>query len=279
MLRNKQICFIGGGYLAEAVIKRLLAHGVMSVTQMRVLDTSPLRRQLLQSKYGLQAGDISSAEKAIGQAQLVMLAVKPNQLLDALLAYGQHLRGTQLLISVVAGASTKLLWKLLPFNVPLVRAMPNTSAAVGLSATAICAGEATNPDYLDWAEVLFRSVGSVVRVDESTMDAITGLSGSGPAYVYALAEAMEQGGVAAGVDPAIARELTIQTLLGAAAMLDSQGTAPADLRRLVTSPGGTTMAGLEVMQQAHFAEIMQQAILSAARRSRAMAEEIAASSN
>lgn len=273
MLSKKQICFIGGGSMAEAMIKGLLAQELLACGQVQAVDPSEQRRLVLQQSYGIRTVEPIAASLCLQQADIVILAVKPKQLGAAVDQYAALLRPGQLLVSVLAGINLATLHGLMPTGVAVVRAMPNTSAAVGLSATAICACAASASAYLDWTEALFRSVGSVVRVNECFMDAVTALSGSGPAYVYSLAEAMEQGGVAAGLDTATARELTKQTLLGAAQMLASQNQSATELRQRVTSPGGTTMAGLEVLQAADFAAIMQQAILSAAARSRSLAAQ------
>jgi pyrroline-5-carboxylate reductase len=153
--------------------------------------------------------------------------------------------------------------------------MPNTSCAVGLSATAICSGRYVRPEQLEIARRIFLSIGSVVVVEESLMDAVTGLSGSGPAYVYYIVEALEAAGISAGLSPETARALTIQTLLGAAQMLVKTGKAADELRREVTSPGGTTMAGLEVLNQYQLDEAVKKAVLRAKQRSMEMGRQIA----
>lgn len=279
VLQEKRLCFVGGGAMAEAMIRGLLAQGLMQAAQLAVIELDPRRRDYLRRHHGIEAKCPEEAGEVLGSAALVVLAVKPQQLSTALAAYGASLRPEQLLISVLAGVSLATLRHLAPQVNLIVRAMPNTSAAVGLSATAICMEQGKDVCGLDLAEALFCSVGSVVRVPEGRMDAITALSGSGPAYVFALAEAMERGGIAAGLDVSVARELTKQTLLGAAQLLASQSQPPAELRRRVTSPGGTTMAALQVMQDADFSEMMQQAILAASARSRALAQQAAASAN
>jgi pyrroline-5-carboxylate reductase len=278
-LVDKHICFLGAGAMAEAIIKGILAKRVVVPQNLWMVDISPERNHRLQVSYGVKAIDPSQAAAPVSRAEILVLAVKPQQLLTAASHYRRHLSSGQTLVSVLAGVSTKTIESLLPHGVEVVRAMPNTSAAVGSAATAICAGRSVIGPGLDWAEELFQSVGTVVRVAEEEMDAVTALSGSGPAYIYALAEAMEQGGVAAGLDATTARQLTVQTLLGAARMLQSATEPAAHLRRQVTSPGGTTMAGLQVLEQRHFAEMMQEAILKAAARSRVLAQQAEAASN
>ncbi len=279
MLKGKGICFIGGGAMAEAMIKGLLAKEIVQPAQLIVVELDEGRLKLLSECYGIAASSPSGAKEVLEIADIIILAMKPQQLTTAMAAYAGSLRAEQLLISVLAGVNLATIRQTVPSVTRVVRAMPNTSAAIGLSATGICTEPGGEISNLDLAEEVFRSIGTVVRVSEARMDAITALSGSGPAYVFALAEAMEQGGVAAGLDMAVARELTKQTLLGAAQLLASQNQPPDVLRRRVTSPGGTTMAALQVMQSADFPEMMRQAILSAAARSRDLALLVAGSAN
>ena len=146
--------------------------------------------------------------------------------------------------------------------------MPNTSCTIGLSATALCAGRWSKQEDMEAARYLFSAIGSTVIVEEEAMDSVTALSGSGPAYIYFMVEALEQAGVEAGLSKEISRELTLQTLLGAAHMLMETREEPAELRRRVTSPGGTTMAGLEELKRRQFDEAVKSAVLRAKSRSR-----------
>ncbi len=273
LLAEKRFCFLGAGAMAEALIKGVLAEGMVACEQLWAVDISSDRTSWLRERYGVQAIEPAQAAEAISAADIMVLAVKPQQLMAAAGAYNRYLRQGQTLISILAGVTLGTLQAQLPHGLQVVRAMPNTSAAIGSSATAICAAPNTAEQALEWAEELFRSVGTVVRVAERDMDAVTALSGSGPAYIYAMAEAMQRGGVAAGLDEDTARQLTIQTMLGAAGMLQSTNEPAAELRRKVTSPGGTTMAGLQVLEHHHFADIMLEVILKAASRSRDLAEQ------
>jgi len=153
-------------------------------------------------------------------------------------------------------------------EIPVIRAMPSTSCTIGLSATALCAGKWAKPADMEAARYLFSAIGSAVIVDEEAMDSVTALSGSGPAYIYFMVEALERAGVEAGLSKEISRELTLQTLLGAAHMLMETREEPAELRRKVTSPGGTTMAGLEELKRRRFDEAIKSAVLRAKSRSR-----------
>jgi pyrroline-5-carboxylate reductase len=213
---------------------------------------------------------LTAAKQTIGhvaQADIVILAVKPKDVLEALSEWRSRLGREQLFISVVAGISTETITQALGGRIAVVRAMPNTSCAVGLSATALCGGNGVAEGQLSMAERIFKSIGSVIRVDEGAMDAVTGLSGSGPAYFYYMVEALQAAGVQAGLSAETARQLTVQTLLGAAHMLVETGKEAGQLRHEVTSPGGTTMAGLEILRQCEVAEAMKRAVLRAKERS------------
>lgn len=278
MNKDSLIYFLGGGAMAEALIKGLLEKKVMSPEQIGVTDIRPDRCHELREKYAIITEYPQKAEHLM-KADIVVLAFKPKDLDSAMDAYGRDLRSKQLVISVLAGVTTQRLEEFLPAGTPLVRAMPNTAAAVGLSATAICGGKQAQEAHLAAAEALFAATGIVQRVAEPLMDAVTGLSGSGPAYVYLLAEAMLAGGVAAGLDLNTARALTEQTLLGAAHMLQASRRPPEELRKQVSSPGGTTLAGLEALAEYHFAEAVQEAILRATRRSQTLSKIVTTGTN
>jgi pyrroline-5-carboxylate reductase len=194
----------------------------------------------------------------VEQSDILILAMKPKDAPDACRSLRGLVRPDQLVISVVAGVSTACISDWLGTNGPIVRTMPNTSSAVGLSVTGLSANHAVSEQQL----------GSATAVSEDELDIITGLSGSGPAYVYYLAEAMEGAGAKAGLSREMARQLTVQTLLGAAQMLLHSSDEPALLRKKVTSPGGTTQAGLEVLDSYRFQHAVTSAVLRAAERAR-----------
>ncbi|NLY53874.1 MAG: pyrroline-5-carboxylate reductase [Firmicutes bacterium] len=272
MLENSLVYFLGAGAMAESMIKGMLAQGVVKPGQIMINDIRTERMQELQERYSIRA------QGRLEQATIVILAFKPKDLVSALKSYKEQLHPGQLVISLLAGIETAQIERHLPPQTPMVRSMPNTAAAVGLAATAICPGRWASGKHLAIAESLFAAIGSVQRVTESMLDAVTALSGSGPAYVYLLAEAMQAGGVAAGLDSATAHALTVQTLLGAAEMLKVSGRSATELRQQVSSPGGTTLAGLQALAEYRFSEAVQAAILQAAQRSRFLAQ-IAADSN
>jgi len=170
-------------------------------------------------------------------------------------------------LSILAGTTIDRLESLLPEGTAVVRAMPNTPALLGAGATAIAAGSHATVEDVEWAEVLLATVGLVVRQEEKSLDAVTGLSGSGPAYVFMVAEALIDAGVFAGLDRATASALSIQTILGAARMLAESGQSPEALREQVTSPGGTTAAGLQVLERAGVRAAFLEAVTAATARS------------
>lgn len=251
--------------MAEAILEGLLKRREITSSQVSMVNRGDRdRMSTLVKRYGLEAAKQTIDHVAL--ADVVILAVKPKDAEEALTFWQNRLRPGQLLISVVAGITTQTIEEFVHNRVAVVRAMPNTSCTVGLSATALCGGRAVTEQQFAMAERIFMSVGSVVRVDESAMDAVTGLSGSGPAYIYYMAEALQTAGMHAGLPAETARQLTVQTLLGAAHMLMESGKEAEQLRREVTSPGGTTMAGLEVLRRFDVAEAMKMAVLRAKER-------------
>jgi pyrroline-5-carboxylate reductase len=200
-----------------------------------------------------------------GQASGALIAVKPNDVPAACRAVAST--SATRVLSVAAGVTTAAIEAALGTDAAVVRAMPNTPALVGAGAAAIAAGTTAGPDALDWAEGILRSVGTVVRVPEGALDAVTGLSGSGPAYLFLVAEALIDAGVLVGLSRPISRDLVVQLFAGAAAML-ADGAAPADLRAAVTSPGGTTAAGVRALEARAVRSALLEAVDAATQRSR-----------
>ncbi|MGI9576997.1 MAG: pyrroline-5-carboxylate reductase [Microthrixaceae bacterium] len=252
--------FLGGGRMAEALLTGLLEHGISSPGDVFVVEVSTERRGQLEELF---PGVTITGEPV--PCEGLVLATKPN---DALHALGQASAvGVKRVLSIAAGVSLGRLEGAAGADVAVVRAMPNTPSLVAAGASALCGGSAATDDDLQWAETLLGSVGIVERVPESQMDAVTGLSGSGPAYVFLLAEAMVEGGVSAGLPRDVATRLTEQTLLGSARLLSEGDSGPEELRAAVTSPGGTTAAGLRVLEQRAAGAAFMEAIGEAARRS------------
>ncbi|MEW9669256.1 pyrroline-5-carboxylate reductase [Ammoniphilus sp. 3BR4] len=268
MLSDKKVCFIGAGAMAEAVLagmlnKRIIKPGAVSITNR----SDRFRLDELVYNFGVVA-DANQKESSIQEADILILAMKPKDVESAVKEIKHLTNPNQLIISVVAGITTAFITSLLGHNAPVIRTMPNTSATIGLSSTGMCQGKTATEVHLELARHIFESIGMVAVVEEEQLDAVTGLSGSGPAYVYYLVEAMLAGGVKAGLDEQVARELILQTLIGAAHMLKETGEDPAVLREKVTSPNGTTQAGLDKLRSYRFEEALVACVLRATERSK-----------
>ena len=252
--------FVGGGRMAEALLGGLLSSGRLVARDLRVVEPAPERREYLQSEYP----GIVVAETP-GPCDGLVIATKPDVVLDALAGATAH--GVRRVLSIAAGVPTAALEDAAGAGVAVVRAMPNTPALVGAGATAICAGSSAGDDDLDWAEGLLAAVGIVEKVPESLMDAVTGLSGSGPAYVFMVAEAMVEAGVLNGLPREVAVRLANQTILGASRLLEPGDRSAEQLRAMVTSPGGTTAAALAVLEDHGVRSAFISAVTEAAHRS------------
>lgn len=273
MLAGKTFFFIGAGNICESMVKGLLSTGIVRPGEIWVSNrTNTERLSYLRNYYGIVPVDDKCAAAKV--ADVVILAMKPQDVFPALEELRGCVNGRQLVVSVLAGITTSLIEKGLGTKVGVVRAMPNTSCAVLESATGLSAGRYTTPEQLLLADAVFRMVGEVVVLEENLLDAVTGLSGSGPAYIYYLVEAMEKAGESAGIPRELARPLVLRTLLGAAKMLIETGEQPEVLRRQVTSPNGTTMAGIQELDHGDFKNTIRQAILSATCRSQELGRDI-----
>ncbi len=265
------IGLIGAGNMGDALIRGLLGQRVLPPSWIWVTNRSNRDRlQALQTRYGIRI--TPTKPPLLEAANVVILAVKPKDMPVVFNEIGGRVRQDQLVLSVAAGVPLRAIERALP-EVPVIRAMPNTSAAVQASATAIAPGAHARDDHMQIATQIFQAVGDVVSVSEEVLDAVTGLSGSGPAYVYRFTEALINAGTDLGLSEALAKRLTVQTLLGAARMLSESEADPAELRRRVTSPGGTTMAGLSVLEARGFAGTVGEAVRSAVQRARELARE------
>jgi pyrroline-5-carboxylate reductase len=261
---------IGGGNMAEALLRGLVAAG-SSRGDLRASDPKPERRRTLEERYGI----VTSADNATAakNADLVVLAVKPAAATEAATSIAGAIDPSTLVVSVVAGVSTAKIEACLPAGSRVVRAMPNTPALVLAGATAIAAGSQADDHDLGRARTLFESVGRCVVVPEAQLDAVTGLSGSGPAYVMIAIEALADGGVEAGLSRDVALMLAAQTVYGAAKLQIESGEHPAVLKDRVTSPGGTTIAGLAALEAAGLRSAFIAAVAAASERSRTLGRD------
>jgi pyrroline-5-carboxylate reductase len=254
---------IGGGRMGEALVGGLLKAGGLSLAGVRIVEPDLARRDALRDAF--PGVDIIDEP---GPAEGTVLAVKPADVPTACRALVAH--GPSRVLSIAAGVTIAALEADLAPGSRVVRAMPNTPAVVGVGAAAIAPGTSATDDDLTWAEGLLGAVGIVVRVKEPLLDAVTGLSGSGPAYLFLVAEALIEAGVLAGLPRDISRDLTLQTMLGAASLLIEADDGPEALRAAVTSPGGTTAAGLLVLEQHGLRAAFLEAVVAATERSRAL---------
>lgn len=252
--------------MGEALLSRLVDRGLFAPHDVLVSDPQPERRIFLEQTYGVQ---VTAANPSAAEAEVLLLAIKPQifGVVAADLARMLEARSTPLLIlSILAGTPLSKLEAAFPYQ-PVVRAMPNTPATVGAGITAIAPGTHAEPQHLMQARQIFEAVGEVVEVPEAAMDAVTGLSGSGPGYVALVVEALADGGVAAGLPRAIALKLALQTVKGTAQLLQESGQHPGALKDQVTSPGGTTIAGIAALERSGMRSALIDAVLAAYQRS------------
>ncbi|PLX93828.1 MAG: pyrroline-5-carboxylate reductase [Desulfuromonas sp.] len=265
MIETKRVAFVGGGNMAEALIRGLL-QATLPAEKICVGEPSLERGALLRERYGVTV--LADNREVVAGAELVVLAIKPQVVDEVVSGIADLIREKQTLVSILAGVSTERLERFFDGTVRVVRAMPNTPALVGAGATALCAGRFAGIDELALARHLFEAVGSVRLVGEGQMDAVTGLSGSGPAYVYTVIEALADGGVAEGLPRETALALATQTVLGTAQLVSELGEHPAVLRDRVCSPGGTTIAGMRALEDGGLRPAMMEAVARASRRSK-----------
>lgn len=262
-----QIGFLGAGSIVEAMLAGIIKKGLVSPKHILVSNRNNQER-LDQLAHAFSVQVTQDKHALVQSCDILILAMKPKDAAEALMELRGAVRPGQLVISVIAGVATSLIEEWLGVECSIIRTMPNTSSAIGLSATGLACNRFVTDAQLQLATHLFESIGTVFTVAEEELDIVTGLSGSGPAYIYYLVEAMVGAGTKAGLSRETARQLTLQTLLGAAHMLLDTSEEPALLRQKVTSPGGTTQAGLEVLKSYQFQEAVSSAILRATERSR-----------
>jgi pyrroline-5-carboxylate reductase len=263
--KGKKVGFLGGGNMGEALIRGLLKTGLIPPAELFVTDVRLERLEELARRYGLHT--LSDNTLLLRRTDVVILAVKP-QILGPVLQEIAPVTAGKLLISVAAGVSTAAIRQQLPPGVRLIRVMPNAPALVLEGATAIARGDGLEAGDLETAQEIFGAVGKVVVLDEALMDAVTGLSGSGPAYIALVVEALADGGVRVGLDRQTAMTLAAQTVLGSARLLIETGTHPGQLKDMVTSPGGTAIAGIHTLESGGLRRTLIDAVERATQRSR-----------
>lgn len=262
----QNISFLGAGSIAEAIIGGLLHANVVKGEQITVSNRSnETRLQELHNKYGVKG--THNKKELLTNTNILFLAMKPKDVAEALTPFKEDIHNNLLIISLLAGVSTHSIRNLLQKDVPIIRAMPNTSAAILKSATAISSSKHATKEHIQTAIALFETIGLVSVVEEEEMHAVTALSGSGPAYIYYVVEAMEEAAKKIGLKEDVAKSLILQTMIGAAEMLKASEKHPSILRKEITSPGGTTEAGIEVLQEHQFQQALISCITQAAQQS------------
>jgi pyrroline-5-carboxylate reductase len=269
MTSKVQLGFIGAGNMAEAIARGILAAGVLKAGEMAACDLQEGRRRLFQDSLGIAACELSAP--LIDAAPVVLIAVKPQQFDAALAALGGRFGPNKLVISICAGISTRHVEEVLAAGTRVVRAMPNTPMLVARGMVGLCAGTHATDEDLAAAERLLGAAAEVIRVPEDLMDAVTAVSGSGPAYFFYLAELLAAAAVRLGLSHDDAARLARVTFEGAARLLAESGEDPAELRRKVTSPGGTTEAALKLLESRGFGPTFIAAVRAARDRGRELA--------
>jgi len=259
-LQDPVISFLGAGNMGEAMLRGLAKAG-LPPARLKAYDPRQDRLAALAAEAGFTA--CASMAQAVEGADVVVLATKPQSFAELLAALAPLVKPGQTLLSIAAGVRLQRLAAAFGPQAPLVRVMPNTPGLIGQGASAYCLGGAAAEAHAGLAEMILRPLGLVVRVREEDMDAVTALSGSGPAYVFLFMEALQDAGRRLGLSPEASFDLAAQTLSGAAAMIQQRQKSPADLRVAVTSPGGTTAAALKVFEDAGFRELVARALTAA----------------
>lgn len=269
---GKNITFVGAGNMAGALIKGLLHAGASQATQIWAVDVRPERLVELAEGHGIRVGRDA---KACAWADVVVLSVKP-QVFDKVLPHVAEGVGGALVVSIAAGVPIAAIEARLPPGTRVIRSMPNTPALVDAGATAIAPGTHASDDDLQLAKRVFDSVGLTVTLEESLLDAVTGLSGSGPAYIFLIIEALSDAGVKVGLSRYSAQLLAAQTVLGSAKLLIETGEHPGMLKDMVTSPGGTAIAGLHTLEAGGLRTTLINAVETATERARQLGEQMSA---
>lgn len=266
MAIDRKLALIGGGNMGEAILKGLIAAHLIAPQDIAVTDVIQARVAYLRETYAVQA--LTDNAKAVSEADLIILALKPQDIEPTIQGIAPVMHDRQVVISIAAGVPTAKIETAFSKPVRVVRVMPNTPALVLAGAAGLCAGTWATPEDLEVARLLFDALGKTVVVPEYLMDAVTGLSGSGPAYIFVLIEALADGGVKMGLTRDAALTLAAQTVYGSAKLVLESGLHPGELKDRVASPAGTTMAGLHALEAGAFRATIIDAVERATQRSR-----------
>lgn len=261
-----KIAFIGAGKMAEAILKELIRVGWASGEEIVISDIDAERMEKMEALYGVQAAESNIA--AAADAEIVLLAIKPQVLEDVLKEIAQVITDKQTVVSIVMGKHTGLIESMLTEGIPVVRVMPNNPAMVGAAVSVLSYGHFAAEEARGIAKDIFSCLGEVYELDEKLQDEAMAISGCGPAYFYVLAEALCDAGVRLGLDRGLALKLVTGTMIGAGMMLRDTGHHPALLKDMVTSPGGSTIAALEILEEAGMRNAFYKAVAAARKRAK-----------
>ncbi len=271
-MSTSRIAVLGAGKLGETLVRGLIAAGQVAPASVTVTAAHPARVADLEQRLGVRGAPTNAA--AVKDAELVLLCVKPHQVDGVVREIAPVLGAHQLLVSAAASASTAYIEQRLGTPVPVVRAMPNTPAVLRKGMTALCAGRHATAAHVAQARAVFEAVGRTVVLDEQHMDAVTGLSASGPAFIFIIIESLAEAGVKVGLPRSIATELAAQTVMGSGAMVIETGEHPAKLKDEVTTPGGTTIDGILELEDGGLRVTLIKAVVRATQRAAARAREL-----
>ena len=275
MLTNKKLGFIGGGNMAEALVKGLVATPSIEADNIILSDPVTERLEYLQNEYSVKT-TINNRE-LVKISDILIVAVKPQVIKGVLAEVADLLDSNKLIISVVAGLPISFIENILDPSgekkISVARTMPNTPALVQEGMTAICFSSQVSKVNVEVAQYIFKAIGETVTIDENSIDAVTGLSGSGPAYILMVIEALSDAGVKVGLSREISNKLTMQTVLGTAKLVRDSGKHPGELKDMVTSPGGTTIAGLHKLEAGGLRNTLINAVEAATKRSKELGKK------
>jgi pyrroline-5-carboxylate reductase len=270
MFKRKKVAIIGGGKMGSIIAQGLITQKIISAKNIVVTDIDAARLKFLRSSLKVKTSH--NNEEAVKSADIIILAVKPQNMAATLQDIKDHVDQSKVVISIAAGITTKLIESSLAKGVRVVRVMPNTPALVGEGAAAVAAGHHARDNDVKLTLAIFNAVGVSVEVKERSMDAVTGLSGSGPAYFFLIIESLIEAGLKTGLSRDLAKRLATQTMLGTARLCMESDKEPAQLREMVTSPNGTTFAGLQVMEKKKIRDIIIATVEAATNRSKELAK-------
>ncbi len=265
-LKSKKLVFVGAGNMAEALVRGILKANLVEKENLLVTDVNLKRLEFFNQALGVKG--VSNNKEAVLLSEVIVLSIKPQMMKNVLDEIAGVVQPGQKVISIAAGITTKFIESKLTKEIPVIRVMPNTPALIGHGMAGISAGKYVQDEDMELARVIFEAVGKVVVVKEEQMDTVTALSGSGPAYFFTIVEILAEAGVSLGLPEEISLKLAIETMEGAAKMLKETNEHPTILRNKVTSPGGTTMAALNVLDEKGFRKTFLEAVTAAAKRSK-----------